>query len=473
MPLEQAPVFTTRAAPAAAGDLAAGRRSNIAIYVFGSLGGFLFGYDTGVIAGALLFIRQEFALRPFQQGLVVSSLMFGALLGALTSGALCHRFGERKLLISAGAVFTFGAVAAAASPDEPALIAARFVLGLAVGTASVQVPLYLSELAPTRIRGALTTLNQIMIGLGILSAYVISFVFASSGAWRIMVGLAVIPSVLLMIGMFFQPESPRWLMKRGRDTEAIAVLRSIRSEAEAVHEFHEIASVSEKPHMTLRAAVRTRAMWPVLAAAAGLAIFQQIVGVNTIVYYAPTILPGGRVYGEIRNFYHARPQPYGQRGDDHLGEAGRSRRPPPAADRGCARHGRGHGDARLGLLGSDTLHALRPLHRPWRDDALQDQLFFELGTRRLGHVARDHAVAGAGTGDGRRELSELAVQLLRLAALPALARRRCRGRVHTFRNLRRPRLHLRRHGPAGDDAAESRDDRGRAGVPLIISRCSE
>jgi sugar porter (SP) family MFS transporter len=159
-----------------------------------------------------------------------------------------------------------------------------------VGTASVLVPLYLSELAPTRIRGALTTLNQIMIGLGILSAYVISYVFASSGAWRIMVGLAVIPSVLLMIGMFFQPESPRWLMKRGRDSEVIAVLRSIRSEAEAIHEFHEIARVSEKPHMALSTALRTRQMWPVLAAAAGLSIFQQLVGVNTIVYYAPTIL---------------------------------------------------------------------------------------------------------------------------------------------------------------------------------------
>ena len=289
-PLERVPVFTTRAPPVASGEFAAARRSNIAIYTFGSLGGFLFGYDTGVIAGALLFIRQEFALRPFQQGLVVSSLMVGALLGALASGGLCHRFGERKLLISAGAVFTLGAVAAAAAPSEPALIAARFVLGLAVGTASVLVPLYLSELAPTRIRGALTTLNQIMIGLGILSAYVISYVFASSGAWRIMVGLAVIPSVLLMIGMFFQPESPRWLMKRGRDSEAIAVLRSIRSEAEAIHEFHEIARVSEKPHMALSTALRTRQMWPVLAAAAGLAIFQQLVGVNTIVYYAPTIL---------------------------------------------------------------------------------------------------------------------------------------------------------------------------------------
>ncbi len=289
-PLERVPVVTTRAPPAASGDLTAGRRSNIAIYAFGSLGGFLFGYDTGVIAGALLFIRQEFALRPFQQGLVVSSLMVGALVGALASGALCHRFGERKLLISAGAVFTLGAVAAAASPSEPALIAARFILGLAVGTASVQVPLYLSELAPTRIRGALTTLNQIMIGLGILSAYVISYVFASSGAWRIMVGLAIIPSVLLMIGMLFQPESPRWLMKRRRNTEAIAVLRSIRSEAEAIHEFHEIARVTEKPHMALRTALRTRQMWPILTAAAGLAIFQQIVGVNTIVYYAPTIL---------------------------------------------------------------------------------------------------------------------------------------------------------------------------------------
>jgi sugar porter (SP) family MFS transporter len=268
----------------------AGRRSNAAIYGFGALGGFLFGYDTGVIAGALLFIKQEFNLSPVLQGLVVSSLLFGALIGAILSGLLSNRFGHRQLLICAGALFTFGALAAAAAPNPMAMIAARATLGLAVGTASVQVPLYLSELAPTPIRGALSTLNQIMIGVGILTAYLIDYMLAGSGSWRIMLGFAVFPSVLLVAGMWFQPESPRWLMKYGRESEALEVLRRIRTEEEATREFAEIARAGRQPRMSLLAALRTRWMWPTLAAAAGLAIFQQIIGINTIVYYAPTIL---------------------------------------------------------------------------------------------------------------------------------------------------------------------------------------
>ncbi len=266
------------------------RRSTAAIYGFGALGGYLFGYDTGVIAGALLFIRQEFALTPFEQGLVVSSLLFGALLGAALAGALSYRLGERKLLIYAGVVFTVGAVAAAAAPSAVLLVVARFILGLAVGTASVQVPLYLSQLAPTHIRGGLSTLNQIMIGVGILSAYLISYAFASSGAWRIMVGLAVIPSVLLVVGMYYQPESPRWLIMHGRNAEAMAVLRRIRPEQAALAEFEEMSRAAAQPRTSLLQGVRTRLFWPALTAAAGLAILQQLVGINTIVYYAPTIL---------------------------------------------------------------------------------------------------------------------------------------------------------------------------------------
>jgi sugar porter (SP) family MFS transporter len=267
------------------------RRSNIALYGFGALGGFLFGYDTGVIAGALLFIRQEFALTPFAQGLVVSSLLFGALLGAAAAGALAHRLGQRRLLIGAGIVFTVGAVAAAVAPGPGALIGARFVLGLAVGVASVHVPLYLSEISPTHVRGGLSALNQIMIGLGILTAYLVSYALSGVGAWRMMVGLAVIPSVLLIIGMYYQPESPRWLMLHGRRNEALAVMRRTRRDEEEVQrELAQMVRASAMPHLGLLGALRMRALWPALAGAAGLAILQQFVGINTIVYYSPTIL---------------------------------------------------------------------------------------------------------------------------------------------------------------------------------------
>ena len=200
------------------------------IYFFGALGGLLFGYDTGVISGAILFITEDFGLSPFMQGAVVASLLLGAMVGAALAGPLSDRLGRRRLIMIAAVTFTVGAIAAAAAPSAWALVAARFVIGLAVGCAALVVPLYLSEIAPTRLRGAIGSLNQLMIVGGILVAFIVNAILASSADWRLMLGLAAVPSLVLLVGMAFMPETPRFLVTQGEEDEARDVLEELKTD---------------------------------------------------------------------------------------------------------------------------------------------------------------------------------------------------------------------------------------------------
>jgi SP family sugar:H+ symporter-like MFS transporter len=249
----------------------------------------LFGYDTGVISGAILFIGEDLNTNAFLDGLIVSSLLLGAMAGAGTAGPLSDRLGRRNLIIMAAITFSIGAIGAALAPTVAVLVIFRVVLGLAVGAAALIVPLYLSEIAPTEIRGAISSLNQLMIVVGILVAYIVNALLASSGAWRLMLGLAVIPSVVLLIGMYFMPETPRWLVSRDRDEEARDVLRRTRDDEAAERELREIKEVESDEEGGLS---ELRSSWvrPALIVAIGLAVFQQIIGINTIIYYAPTTL---------------------------------------------------------------------------------------------------------------------------------------------------------------------------------------
>jgi SP family sugar:H+ symporter-like MFS transporter len=259
------------------------------IYFFGALGGLLFGYDTGVISGAILFIKDDFDLSAFMQGAVVASLLLGAMVGAAFAGPLSDRLGRRKLIIAAGVIFTVGSIVAAVSPTVGVLLAARFVLGIAVGCAALVVPLYLSEIAPTEIRGAISSLNQLMIVGGILVAFLVNAVLASSEAWRVMVGLAVVPSLVLLVGMIWMPETPRFLVHDGEEDEARDVLEAVREDGHE-EELEDIRKVeAEEQGGGLR---ELGAAWvrPALLVAIGLAVFQQLVGINTIIYYAPTTL---------------------------------------------------------------------------------------------------------------------------------------------------------------------------------------
>jgi SP family sugar:H+ symporter-like MFS transporter len=263
--------------------------SNALVYFFGALGGMLFGYDTGVISGAILFIEADLGLNAFSLGLVVSSLLLGAMAGAGAAGPLSDRLGRRRIIIIAAIIFTVGALGAALAPNVAVLVLFRIVLGVAVGAAALIVPLYLSEVAPTEIRGAVSSLNQLMIVVGILIAYIVNALLAASEAWRTMLGLAVVPSLVLLVGMYFMPETPRWLVSRGREDEARDVLRQTRDEESVEREVTEIKEVERDEEGGLR---ELAAPWvrPALVVAVGLAIFQQIIGINTIIYYAPTTL---------------------------------------------------------------------------------------------------------------------------------------------------------------------------------------
>ena len=262
------------------------------IYVFGALGGLLFGYDTGVISGALLFIPNDFKLSPFLQGAIVAGLLLGAMVGAAFAGRLADRVGRRRLIIIAAVVFTAGSLLAAFAPTVWVLIGARFVIGLAVGSAALVVPLYLSEIAPTEVRGAITSLNQLMIVGGILAAFIVNAILASSANWRLMLGLAAVPSVVLLVGMLFMPETPRYLVHAGEEETAHDVLEDLPGEERPRERIQEIRDVDEQEEGNTGLAGLWRAKWvrPALLVATGLAVFQQLVGINTIIYYAPTTL---------------------------------------------------------------------------------------------------------------------------------------------------------------------------------------
>ena len=263
--------------------------SNALVYFFGALGGLLFGYDTGVISGAILYIQEDLGTNAFLNGLIVSSLLIGAMIGAGTAGPLSDRLGRRNLIIIAAVIFSVGAIGAALSPNVGTLVFFRVVLGLAVGGAALIVPLYLSEVAPTEIRGAVASLNQLMIVSGILTAFIVNYALSEAEAWRWMLGLAAIPSVILLLGMISMPETPRWLVSKDRADEARRVLMRTRTRDQAEQEIQEIRSVESQEEGGIR---ELSASWvrPALVVAIGLAVLQQIIGINTIIYYAPTTL---------------------------------------------------------------------------------------------------------------------------------------------------------------------------------------
>lgn len=268
------------------------------VAVVATLGGLLFGYDTGVINGALDSMQKSLGLTPFTEGFVTSILLVGAALGALFTGRLADAWGRRPTIRALAVLFFVAALASVFAPTWPFLSGARFFLGIAVGGASVTVPVFLAELAPTEQRGALVTRNELMIVSGQLAAFVINAIIGSvwgqhEDVWRYMLAVAVLPAIALFVGMLRVPESPRWLLARGREDDTLAVLRQIRSEDRAVAEAAELRRLAAEEPTEGRAHLRDlRQRWVLrlVLVGMGLSIAQQLTGINSIMYYGTQVL---------------------------------------------------------------------------------------------------------------------------------------------------------------------------------------
>ena len=265
--------------------------SNVFIYTFGALGGLLFGYDIASVSGAILFIQKQLHLNSWEQGMVVSSVLIGAIIGALGTSKFLDKYGRRKLLIWAAIIFTIGALGSGFAPEYWTLLVTRVILGIGVGITSALIPAYLHELAPKRMHGAVATMFQLMVMIGILLAYILNYTFQGMyTGWRWMLGFAALPAIILFIGAFFLPESPRFLVKIGKLDEARDVLMSTNKGDDkavntALSEIEDSAKQQQGGWKELFGAdVR-----PALITGLGAAIFQQVIGSNSVIFYAPTI----------------------------------------------------------------------------------------------------------------------------------------------------------------------------------------
>lgn len=268
------------------------------IAVVATFGGLLFGYDTGVVNGALEPLTHDFGLTPRTEGLVVSFLTIGAAFGAVIGGRLSDAFGRRSNILLLACFFIVGTLACALSPNWQFLAGARFFLGLAVGAASTTVPVYLAELAPFERRGSLVTRNEVMIVVGQFAAFVINAVIFNvwgehEGVWRFMLAVAVLPAIALLIGMLFLPESPRWLISKNRDDQALGVLKQVRSDDRAEAEMREVELLAEQEEVAKTGGVSDLASKWVLRLVligVGLGIAQQLTGINSVMYYGTQLL---------------------------------------------------------------------------------------------------------------------------------------------------------------------------------------
>ncbi|MGG3195315.1 sugar porter family MFS transporter [Priestia aryabhattai] len=270
------------------------------IILVSTFGGLLFGYDTGVINGALPYMSEadQLNLNSFTQGLVTSALLFGAAFGAVFGGRLSDYNGRRKTILYLAILFFVSTIGCAVSPNATIIIIFRFLLGLAVGGASVTVPTYLAEMSPAESRGKMVTQNELMIVTGQLLAFTFNAIIGNAlgehpHVWRYMLPIAAIPAIFLFFGMLRVPESPRWLVSKGKNNDALSVLQKIRESKRAKSELQEIENAYEEEAKMEKATFKDLTVpWVrrVVFLGIGIAVVQQITGVNSIMYYGTEIL---------------------------------------------------------------------------------------------------------------------------------------------------------------------------------------
>lgn len=269
-------------------------RKKTHLYIYGvsaiaAIAGLLFGFDTGIISGALLFIEKDYVVSTEMKEFIVSSVLLGAMFGSLFSGRLTDRFGRRRLMLIISGLFILGTGIASFANDVYAILLGRIFIGFAIGIGSYTAPLYIAEVSPFELRGGLVSLNQLAITIGILCSFLINYAFTNiEGSWRWMFGIGLVPAILLSIGMIFLPESPRWLVKQNKMDLAIDTLRQLRNTADVSEEINDIKKSFNVDHVSFRE-IFSPWIRPVLFLGAMLGFIQQVTGINTIIYYAPTI----------------------------------------------------------------------------------------------------------------------------------------------------------------------------------------
>jgi SP family galactose:H+ symporter-like MFS transporter len=270
-------------------------KSNVLlIAIIAATGGLLFGFDTGVISGALPFLKDHWQLSDASIEWLTTAVLLGAVIGAVSSGKLSDLLGRKRMIIINALIFTVGAVGCGYAGNVNWLIAMRILVGVAIGITSYVVPMYIAEISPAANRGKLVTLNQLMITIGLLASYITDYLFsdnANSDSWRWMFLIGLLPALILLVGMIFLPETSRWLISRGRFEEGRKVLERIEDPALVDHTLEEL---KKDIQLSAERGSETREIlkpWlrPALIITVGIFFFQQFSGVNTIIYYSPII----------------------------------------------------------------------------------------------------------------------------------------------------------------------------------------
>lgn len=265
------------------------RRFILRISSIAALGGVLYGYDMGIIAAAALFVKRSFTLSTLMEELVVSIVLIGAMIGAIVGGAVADRVGRRATLVWAGGIFILGSLLAPLSNGVGMLIVARAIIGIGIGFTSVTAPVYVSELAPPQSRGMLIGLYQFALTVGIALADLVGYWLAPQQAWRLMFGIAVVPTLLFLVVILTVPESPRWLFAQGRPKDAEGVLHSYTDDAGTQRFLADIEEGLKTPMEQRWSALWSPGVRSALFVAVGLTVLQQVTGINTIIYYGPRI----------------------------------------------------------------------------------------------------------------------------------------------------------------------------------------
>jgi sugar porter (SP) family MFS transporter len=265
----------------------------LSVTLVAAIGGLIFGFDTAIVAGATRYMKEQFSLNSLQEGWAVAVVLIGCMFGAGLAGPISDRIGRRRFMLISAVLFLVSAVGCALPRTITEFMVFRFIGGLGIGSAAVLSPLYIAEIAPARVRGALVSVNQLAIVTGILLAYFVNWIFAGAGPanWRWMYAMGAVPSVVFFLLLLGVPESPRWLVKNGREDEARTVLTRADSAEAAAAGIADIKGTLALEEGSFRELFRPAFRRPLLLAVV-LAVFQQITGINAILYYAPRIFEG-------------------------------------------------------------------------------------------------------------------------------------------------------------------------------------